>query len=132
MIPTIDQTRALNQLRDAITRASAILHPKLKTLLNPNVVDARIRLTLHLQNGDLKYMHDWDSHPGYVHDLVACEPDSEYLQATLKSCLKTVKNRLEERLGRGWHGAIILLVTICAGQATITSEADGVTRLDGK
>lgn len=128
MIPTLDQTRVNIKISDALKSASAILHPKFKVLLNPNVVETKVKLTLHLQNGELKYLHDSDKQPAYVQGLNEMD-NSEQLQETLKMALRTLKHRLDGRMGCGWHGAIILEVSITNGQASIVSEADGVHRL---
>ena len=128
MIPTLDQSRVVNQQSEVLKRAASVLHPKLKKLLDPNIVDCWVRITLHIANGDLKYIHDADSKPGYVDALIQQEePDN--VQATLASALKTIRLRIADKVGHGWHGAIILLVTISGGQGTISSEADGVHRL---
>lgn len=128
MIQTLEQSRSVKQQNDALAHASKILQPKLSKLLNPNIVDCWIRLTLHIANGDLKYIHDADSQPGYAHHLVE-QLDEENCRKVLVASLRTIKSRIEDKIGRGWHGDIVLLLTIAGGESTITSEVDGVHRL---
>jgi len=132
MITSPEKSLANAQLREALGRASTLLKPKLEALLNPNLVDTSIRLRLSVQNEAVTCIHDSDTQPGYASALYQHQPDPEHVQSVLVSCLKTLKSRLEDKLRSNWHGTILLLVSICNGQATISSEADGVMRLDGK
>lgn len=123
---TIDRSKPSPALVGSVlSQVSALLHPKLKRLLNPNVVDASIRIQLHIGNGALNHIRDVDSEPSYVSALPECGEHNPKVADSLKVCLRTIGARLQDRLGGGWHGIVTLLVAISCGEPTISSEADG-------
>jgi hypothetical protein len=130
MIHTLDRSRVMANaiLAGVLSKCSELLHPKLRRLLNPNVIDAAIRLELHLQAGVLGHMRQADSEPSYVDGLTESSLDNPLVRETLTQCLRTLKRRLEHKLGAGWFGVVTLKVAISGGEATISSEEDGVCK----
>lgn len=124
MIQTLDRSRSA--LIGVLGKCAELLQPKLRRLLNPNVVDSLVRLELHLQGGTLNHIRQADVEPSYVQQLAEMGLDNPLVAETLKHCLVTLKGRLEGTLGAGWYGVVTLKVEISGGEATISSEVDGV------
>lgn len=118
--------RAASVLGSVLSQCSALLFPKLRRLLNPNVIDAQVRLQLHFANGSLNHLRDADSIPSYVSALKESGEDNPVVAQVVKLCLVTIRERIESRLPEGCHGVVILHVAISGGEATISSEADWV------
>jgi hypothetical protein len=126
MIQTIDRSRAGNALQSVLQQCCIHLQPKLRQLLNPNVVDAFVRLQLHFGNGALNHIREADSKPAYVDALKESGEDNPTVGKVLKQCIATLHSRLLGRVGADCHGIVTLNVAISGGQATISSEADWV------
>jgi hypothetical protein len=127
MIPTLDQTRVVSQQSEVLKRSVGILQPLLKKLLNPNIVDASVTLSLHIANGVLNHIRHGDGEPAYALALPKVwSEDDPNVQAQLTLALKVLKNRIEDKIGHGWHGVVVLSMAISCGKATISSEVDGV------
>lgn len=129
-VPVSEPLRASNNaaLASVLTKCSELLHPKLRRLLNPNVVDSWVRLQLHFQAGALNHLREADGEPSYVNKLPEMGQDNPYVLDTLKVCLSTLKGRLDGKIGSTWHGVITLRVDVSGGAAVISSEVDGVYR----
>jgi hypothetical protein len=117
------QQQSIEQILKA---SEVLLRPRLYRILNPNVINTELRISVHFKDGLLTHMKEYESEPSYVADLPAAQPDESYVRSVLLSALHTLKMRLEARLNPGWYGHVALSIAISNGEATITSETDGV------
>lgn len=125
-IQTLERTRVDPRLIKVLEHCNRWLHPLLGRLLNPNVVEARIVLTLSIQAGVVNHYRATDTEPGYVSLLPYASAAGEDLTEVLRDTLIVLKARLEDKIGSTWHGVVKLLVAIDNGKASISSEADQV------
>lgn len=128
MIPTLESQRADSRLTDIVQQSAQQLHPLLKRLINPNVVDVKIRLEFHLQAGSLTHFRCVSDEPAYCLSL-GLEADEERFKKTFADCLRVVRQIVGARLGRGCHGVISLHIALSGGEATVSTVADVVSKL---
>lgn len=127
MIATMPPTNVNNQsLTRVLEVAEKLLYHKLFRALNPNVIDSVLKLTILIQDGHVNHIRDYDSEPSYVSGLPMRNNDESQARSVLAVIKQTLEMRLQPRMVRGWHGSVGLSIAICNGEATITSEADGV------
>jgi hypothetical protein len=125
-IQSIERTRVDARLIKVLDHCNKSLHPLLSRLLNPNVVEARIVLTLSIQAGSVNHYRATDIEPGYVSMLPFASASGEELTEVLRDALIVLRARLHDKIGSTWHGIVELLVAIDNGQASISSKADQV------
>lgn len=129
MLDSLERSRATAAQRAALSailnHASGMLWPKLKRLVDPNVIDATIRLMLHFSHGALNHGRLVDATPCYVHALTECGlSDHPAAKKALTDSLRCLRARLEEIVGQDWHGIVALHVQISGGVAMIMSEEE--------
>lgn len=130
MITTLEQNRVTVHQNEVLSKCASLLHPKLKRLLNPNVVDVKLRLSLHVANGAVNHYRDWDNEPAYCTEHArGWASDDDSVSEVLKLCLKVLNGRIDSRVGHGWHGIITLNVDIAGDSVSVSSEVDAVHRV---
>ncbi len=123
MTPNVSDKQAVGRVLEV---SKGLLYHKLHRFLNPNVVDVLLKVTVMIQDGHTNHVRDYESEPSYVAGLPLRKTDDEYVRSVLASAMQTLEMRLQSRMVRGWHGNVGLSIAICHGEATITSDADGV------
>ena len=132
MSQLLDRPKPSPAVLGVLQQCNTVLYPKLRRLLNPNVIDAEISVGLHFQAGVMNHLREADREPSYVAGLLECGEDNPLVVEVLSICLRTLRGRIEAGMAEGRHGVVTLIVEIFRGEATISSQADWVRKPNTK